>query len=177
MGRRCNDGGLVPEEEGGGEEARPKGCCPSFLQEVHQEADPSWAPHLFTHLVCFGSRHLCTSWSCCRRGFTPAFTPSPPPSSSAKGWGQVGRLKTSEASHRHKLGQSQTMEESKKSTNRGNLNFLKVPQTKRPSMRDLPDTEKNYFLEKCSIKENLSTTSGQNVFCLKPSTTENIFML
>ena len=44
-------------------------------------------------------------------------------------------------------------------------------------MRDLPDTEKNYFLEKCSIKENLSTTSGQNVFCLKPSTTENIFML
>merc|ERR1719209_2908906 len=119
----------------------------------------------------------CTSWSCCRRGFTPAFTPSPPPSSSAKGWGQVARLKTSEASHRHKLGQSQTMEESKKSTNRGNLNFLKVPQTKRPSMRDLLDTEKNYFLEKCSIKENLSTTSGQNVFCLKPSTTENIFML
>ena len=36
---------------------------------------------------------------------------------------------------------------------------------------------KKYFLEKCSIKENLSTTSGQNVFCLKPSTTENIFML
>ena len=45
-------------------------------------------------------------------------------------------------------------------------------------MRDLPETENNYFLEKCSIKENLSTTSGQNVFCLKPSTTtENIFML
>merc|ERR1712037_184511 len=87
----------------------------------------------------------CTSWSCCRRGFTPASTPSPPPSSSAKGWGQVGRLKTSEASQRHKLGQSQTMEESKKSKNRGNLNFLKVPQTKRPSMRDLPDTEKNIF--------------------------------
>ena len=44
-------------------------------------------------------------------------------------------------------------------------------------MRDLPETENNYFLEKCSIKENLSTTSGQNVFCLKPSTTENIFVL
>merc|ERR1711971_1279101 len=113
--------------------------------------------------------------SCCRRGFTPAFTPSPPRSSSAKGWGPVDRSIMSEAAQHHKLGQ--TMEESKKSTNRGNLNFLKVPQTKRPSMRDLPDTEKNYFLEKCSIKENLSTTSGQNVFCLKPSTTENIFML
>ena len=85
----------------GGEEARPKGCRPPFLQEVHQEAgfhcgddhdgeddhdnddeddddhdeddeeledfhfffnetftDPSWPPHLFTDLVCFGSRHL-----------------------------------------------------------------------------------------------------------------------
>merc|ERR1712032_378340 len=51
----------------------------------------------------------CTSWSCCRRGFTPAFTPSPLPSSSAKGWGQVDRLNTSEATHRHMLGQSQTM--------------------------------------------------------------------
>merc|ERR1711890_167484 len=85
----------------------------------------------------------CTSWSCCRRGSTPASTPSPPPSSSAKGWGQVARLKMSEAFHRHNLGQSETMEESKKSKNRGNLNFLKVPQTKRPSMRDLP--EKNIF--------------------------------
>merc|ERR1712233_185463 len=59
--RRCNDGGLVAEEEGGGEEGRPKGCRPSFLQEVHQEADTSWSPHLFTHLVCFGSRHLVRS--------------------------------------------------------------------------------------------------------------------
>merc|ERR1712062_282626 len=33
--RRCNDGGLVPEEEGGGEEARSKGCRPPILQEVH----------------------------------------------------------------------------------------------------------------------------------------------
>merc|ERR1711962_364285 len=60
--RRCNDGGLVPEEEGGGEEARSKGCRPPILQEVHlpllQEADPSWSPHLFTDLVSFGSRHL-----------------------------------------------------------------------------------------------------------------------
>merc|ERR1711872_859855 len=43
--RRCNDGGLVPEEEGGGEEARSKGCRPPVLQEVHlplhQETDPS----------------------------------------------------------------------------------------------------------------------------------------
>merc|ERR1711913_121170 len=60
--RRCNDGGLVPEEEGGGEEAGSKGCRPPILQEVHlpfhQEADPSWSPHLFTDLVSFGSRHL-----------------------------------------------------------------------------------------------------------------------
>merc|ERR1711918_69752 len=41
-------------------------------------------------------------------------------------------LNLSEASHQHELGQSQTMEDLKKSTNRGNLNFLKVPQTKRP---------------------------------------------
>merc|ERR1712130_422775 len=45
--RRCKDGGLVPEEEGGGEEGRSKGCRPPFLQEVHQETDPSWPPHLF----------------------------------------------------------------------------------------------------------------------------------
>merc|ERR1712211_162330 len=60
--RRCNDGGLVPEEEGGGEEARSKGCRPPVLQKVHlplhQETDPSWSPHLFTDLVSFGSRHL-----------------------------------------------------------------------------------------------------------------------
>merc|ERR1712156_1156067 len=60
--RRCNDGGLVPEEEGGGEEARSKGCRPPILQEVHlplhQEADPSRPAHLFTDLVSFGSRHL-----------------------------------------------------------------------------------------------------------------------
>merc|ERR1711963_950932 len=60
--RRCNDGGLVPEEEGGGEESRSQGCRPSILQEVHlplhQETDPSWSPHLFTDLVSFGSRHL-----------------------------------------------------------------------------------------------------------------------
>merc|ERR1712130_520866 len=143
--RRCKDGGLVPEEEGGGEEGRSKGCRPPFLQEVHQETDPSWPPHLFPDHLSWQSSPgtQCTSWSCCRRGSTPASTPSPPPSSSAKGWGQVARLKTSEASHRPNLGQSQTMEESKKSKNRGNLNFLKVPQTKRPSMRDLP--EKNIF--------------------------------
>merc|ERR1712013_201528 len=98
--RRCNDGGLVPEEEGGGEEAGSKGCRPPVLQEVHlplhQEAGT-----------------LCTSWSCCRRGFTPASTPSPPPFSSAKGWGQVDRSKTSEALHRRTLGQSQIMEDSK----------------------------------------------------------------
>merc|ERR1712113_704130 len=29
--------------------------------------------------------YVVTSWSCCRRGFTPASTPSPPPFSSAKG--------------------------------------------------------------------------------------------
>merc|ERR1712226_318130 len=56
--RRCNDGGLVPEEEGGGEEGRPKGRRPSFLQEVHQEADAAWPPHLLTDLVCSGSRYL-----------------------------------------------------------------------------------------------------------------------
>merc|ERR1712110_112886 len=65
-------------------------------------------------------------------GVHASFTPSPPPSSSAKGWGPVDRLNMSEASHQHELGQSQTMEDLKKSTNRGNLNFLKVPQTKRP---------------------------------------------
>merc|ERR1711874_650964 len=46
-------------------------------------------------------------------GFTPASTPSPPPFSSAKGWGQVDRSNTSEALHRPTLGQSQIMEDSK----------------------------------------------------------------
>merc|ERR1712179_744144 len=61
FGRRCKDGGLVPEEEGGGEEGRSKGCRPPFLQEVHQETDTSWPPHLFPDHLSFGSRHLVRS--------------------------------------------------------------------------------------------------------------------
>merc|ERR1712080_111914 len=48
-------------EEGGGEEGRSKGCRPPFLQEVHQETDPSWPPHLFPDHLSFGSRHLVRS--------------------------------------------------------------------------------------------------------------------